>query len=378
MKKIGLLTMSCIPNYGAMLQTYATYIVFNKMIRQMEYNELEFEVINYEPMFQKKRYSRDILVQSILHGKGIRNRLHDVRDLFRIGHSETLKLHNISLPFQSRYLNYSNKEEHRINSYDAYVVGSDQTWNPGLMEDNTFLLDFTESHLKYSYASSIGVDKLSEEDIKRFQKYLSSFRYVSLREDVGCEIIENIIPDKTITQVLDPTLLLTSEEWSSIEAIKKDVCADYIFVYLAKSSETILSFAKKLAANTGFELKITATPDTYKFNHDKDYIGMLRPEEFIYYIHHAKFVVTNSFHGIAFSIIFGKDFYAAYNSAAVTKTNSRIESVLRAFDLETRLINKNRTSYKPIDYERVYRDLEMMRERSNDYIRNIITDVEEH
>lgn len=60
MKKIGLLTKACIPNYGAMLQIYATYIVFNRTIRQMGYNELEFEVINYEPMIQKKRYSRNV------------------------------------------------------------------------------------------------------------------------------------------------------------------------------------------------------------------------------------------------------------------------------------------------------------------------------
>lgn len=376
MKRIGLLTMSCIPNYGALLQTYATYIVFNNTIKNLKYKDISFEVINYEPMLQKKRYSRDALLHSIIYGKGFKDRLYDIHNLFKMRNSETLKLHNISIPFQMRYFNNLNENRNGIDFYDAYVVGSDQTWNPGLMEDDTFLLGFTGAVLKYSYASSIGVEHLNEDDVDRFQRNLKCFRSISLREDIGCEIIRRILPDKTITQVLDPTLLLTKEEWSLIESRQIELCKKYIFVYMAKPSDELLSFARTLGAESGYELKITSTPDTYKNVHDKDYIGMLSPEEFITYLHHAEYVVTNSFHGIAFSINFNKQFYTAYNSATVTKTNSRIESVLRLFDLESRLIS--RISSKPIDYEKVNMKLEMMREKSNDYIRNILKDVEEH
>ena len=248
--------------------------------------------------------------------------------------------------------------------YDVYMVGSDQIWNPRICSNIApYFLDFAPDGARcVSYASSFGVNELSGPVFYKYKQWLKRFSYIGLREKSGVNIVKGMALDAKVAHVLDPTLLLTVEDWSrvAIEPNKKPH-GTYLLLYdLIASSETV-ALAKRWANQNGWD--VIRIGD-----------GAYGPGEFIWLFSHAEAVVTNSFHGTVFSILHHRQFYSVIPTGV---TNAgRIESLLQSLSLSHRLVNASmcgRLEFGPrIEFESVDALLEKMQAKSIDFLKESI------
>ena len=204
--------------------------------------------------------------------------------------------------------------------YDHFIVGSDQVWNPQMpFNSSVEYLCFAPSHKRIAYAASFGISELSQEDQAYTTRMLRGFGPISVREHTGLEILKKSgRSDGTV--VLDPTLLLTAEEWAALER-KPGFIKDedpYLLSYLLDTgNEPAHAHARQLCSENGWKLIDINDPVQYA----RYGIG---PDEFLYLIHHAAHVCTDSFHASVFSTLFHRDFTVFTRG----KMNSRIVSLL--------------------------------------------------
>lgn len=351
-EKIGLLTFQNTMNYGAVLQAFALQNVCKK-------NGIESEIIDYYNNAVTKR-EKPITI----------NDLKSVKQLIKyllMFRAQNKKRKNIdyfcekNLKLSSQKFFQNNFEN--FNNYKGIIVGSDQIWNSNLTDNdlNYFLEKFENK--KYSYAASSGQNGIiNKEKIECLKK----FSFISVRESQ----LKQELQEKGISSelVLDPTLLLNKEYWSSFAA-KRMISRNYVLLYQMTTSSTIFSFAKKIAKENNLTL-INANPISMQLFKSRCIIGE-SPEEWVSLIKNADFVVTNSFHGLAFSINFNKQFFTEVKDNEANNS-SRIESLLNLFELNNRNINDVAfDEYKAIDYENCNRILQDMRYKSIDFIKQI-------
>lgn len=374
MKKLGIITLHFIPNYGAVLQSYA--------LKEVLQSYCDVEIIDYRQLSKEKNISPKMYLKAVISSHRIIDILKFPIRAYKIRYLTNFRKQ--LLRFYSEKLNLTKqiekKELYKLNgTYEGIVVGSDQVWSPSVLAgEYTLLLDFYRNK-KYSYASSLGVKSIPSGEIEIYQENLKLFTCLSCREDVGTKLINSILEDKICRTVLDPTLLLTRDEW------KKKCCSnniknkDGILVYLAKYEKNILNIAKKLQ-HISNNCTLIATPEVYRRlgrNERENWLYNISPEEWIEYFDKAGMVLTNSFHGIAFSINFNKQFYTCFHDAAdINGTNSRMENILEIFGLQSRNIAdiSQIKSNDFIDYKSVNKVLKKEREKSFDYINIIIND----
>ncbi len=255
------------------------------------------------------------------------------------------------------------------DKYDMFIVGSDQVWNCGRLNlDATYLLDFISDNAKKgSYASSIGMKKIPEKYKKQYWKYWREFQYLSCREQEGSRLIESLTGRK-VEWVLDPTLLLDKSEWEKIADCSVLDNEKYILLYMLDKSERLLEFAER--ASHVKNLKIIKIYSDIQKNNE---IG---PRQWIGYFLHAECVITNSFHGVAFSVNFNKDFYAEITQKPFfTESSSRITDFLNELGLTGCLIDDSRVVRTDnIEYGQVNRKLADLREKSLGYLLSMLGD----
>ncbi len=358
MIKIGILTFHRANNYGALLQTYALKFTLQKL-------GTEVKIINYLCPKIEKSYKLFAGKKSI---KWFIKACIKILILPKI-----IMTNNKFKIFRNKYLidslpitpaNINNIE----NKFDAFITGSDQVFNPKLTNfDSNFLLSFVkDTNKKYSYAASLGLTALSNKEESFFKKYLTSFHLISVREKQAASIISNIINKKVVTHI-DPTLLLNKEDWNKI-AYKKKNEEKYILVYLMDNNKKIINFAEKISKNKNLKL---ISIRSHFINRTKIKSICVTPEEWINYFINAEFIVTNSFHGLAFSINFNKTFFVDLLPSS-WPVNSRFENLLALTNLKDRLIDNIGTDYdKPIDWDSVNKIIEQEREKSISYLSRI-------
>ena len=259
--------------------------------------------------------------------------------------------------------------------FDKIIVGSDQVWNPEFCKERPmrYLLDFVkDDNKKVSYGSSFGVSEIQEDLKQDFVEYLGKFKYLSVREDAGQRIIYSLL-GREVPVVLDPTLLLRKEDWEKMAKLPKE--SDYIFLYEVFENPAAVDFAKALSKKTGLKIVHKKVHD-YGLKNKRRY-WFMTPEEWMGYILKAKYVVTTSFHGTAFSINFNKQFFVLPRQ----KTSSRQDTLLGKLGLKDRKIDSAKAiddsfinSIKDIDYSIVNPLLEEERAKSFDYLRKIVLD----
>lgn len=253
---------------------------------------------------------------------------------------------------------------------DIFLAGSDQIWstlNSHLSEWYS-LQWVANDHTKYSYAASIGVSSLTDSQKKEYAEGLSSFKTISLREKQAVEVFSQLFPNK-IRQDLDPTLLLDSLFWRKLESPKLHPYP-YVFVYMLRPDEKVIQIARKIAKERNCDIIFTGQfADKFKGIKTVCDAGV---EEFLSYIDNSEAIVTNSFHGTVFSILFEKPFL----SVKVSSTGSRAESLLDMLGLNTQLIDKPLDNYSlQIDYTAAKSILGKEREKSLSYLRDICKTV---
>lgn len=215
---------------------------------------------------------------------------------------------------------------------------------------------------KIAYAACIGYTNFSEKRQIRFRQLLKNFDALSVREIQGTEFTQQFT-DKTVYNVLDPTLLLDAEDYAKIAKPPKE--KDYILVYnCLKNNKKMLADAHKTAKERN--LKVIEI-SVYHYNRFKNKVKLdIGLEEWLGYFQNASYVFTNAFHGVCFSLIFKKNFYTY---ARGTK-DSRVTSILHLLNLEDKFL-QNDSPLPPladIDYDTVYRHLERERKSSQDFL----------
>ncbi len=260
-------------------------------------------------------------------------------------------------------------EINRCNSAKAYIAGSDQVWNP-IVFNPYYYLDFVpENSVRASYAASIGVTELPDSTKNQYREYLLKFDYISVREVSAKVAIGKFIPEKNIRVDLDPTFLLTKQEWEKLSYKgTNNIKGDYILLYILHIPENINELCRWLKKELDAEI-VLIDGDGYlgmKIAHDKT-IKDAGPEDFLALIRDAKAVVTSSFHGTAFSILFEKEFYSVLNA----DFPGRVANILNYFELFPILSNQKSFSRQRADYYRIRNKLEENRRNSEAYFNSI-------
>lgn len=373
MKKVGIITYYRYYNYGTVLQAHALQQAVSML------PDTKGELIDYRFF---KRANKSIWWYIKIRCKHV---LHYVTQYKEV--SRKLKYKNVFLEkraaFERFFEDYcqlsANKymlHEDLLNhppSYDVYMVGSDQTWSPLIGLNSSMFLQFAPvgSH-KVAYAPSIGVTAFNEEQKQYFREALSSFQHISCREDVGAEVLASCYDGKVPT-VLDPTLLLNSEQWSEI-AVKPDIEGDYILCYLIGDRPYYREYVWKLSKK--MNCPAYYIPVSWRdVGEGNNLLPEAGPREFLGLIKHAKCVCTDSFHGSIFSINFNTNFYTFLKHAGgeSASDNSRIVGILKKFGLESRLLSpQSAVAFEEIDYAPVNARLEALRAESWQYLKEAV------
>ncbi|MCK5524104.1 MAG: polysaccharide pyruvyl transferase family protein [Thiomargarita sp.] len=357
--KIALITMHYQSNYGAVLQGFAT----KKILSQ--YGEVE--TINY--FNPHLAYKLDLIrFEPSIHG--IKIMIHDIlrlKDRNKV--VKRFKKFIESNMNSSKLVTRHDIQNGAINDFDVYVCGSDQIWNPsafpsgdGKLDPIYFLSFANKKAKKISYASSTG--GYCFRDSEKVKDLLKDFTTISVRESDTQELLSQLL-ERDVFHVLDPTLLLSKEEW--FEALEIDTNyrsqkEDYILVYrVAKDpllKKVVEFFVKK------FGNKVVIIDQAFKpFINADFHIRDAGPIEFIELFANARFVITNSFHGTCFSINFKKPFVPVHSVWG----GNRIESLLNLFGLKDRLINDEKNIHQlsvDFNYEFLENKLECERAKS--------------
>lgn len=356
--KIGILTFQNTNNYGAVLQTYALQHYLKNVI-----DNHNVEVINY--------YNCAVTLREHPQRFAELKSLKQVVKYMLNNRSESKKSGAVKR-FVNEYIElskdvYYESEQPAFEGYDAIIVGSDQIWNLELTNhDLTYMLSRYNGK-GFSYAASIG-----QEDIltPSMVEAIRRLRMVSVREkSAQAELFQQGIEAE---EVLDPTFLLKKEEWFEMLPVNS-IRKRYVLLYQMTTSKSLYEFAKSLAKKKGVFL-INANPISCQIFKSRC-VRDTSPLEWLSLIKDATCVVTNSFHGLAFSINFEKTFYTEVRDNEA-KNSSRIQSLLETAGLTNRNIAAYNFSENEIDYIDVKKRLDKARLHSFDYLERVIKNIQ--
>ena len=249
------------------------------------------------------------------------------------------------------------------DTFDYFIVGSDQVWNCNWYPDINYF-KYIDSKKCLSYAASFGVYDIDDEHVVNVRETLNHLSGISVREDAGVKIAEKLT-DKPVVRNIDPTFLLDREDWGKVaKKPKNNIDKNYIIAFfLGNISKERRDRIENLAKKNNCEVMWIMRKE-YPLWED------FGPAEFLYSISHAKGVVTDSFHGTVFSIIFRKPFYSLNRDQNLQNMNSRLDTVLNLFSLQERHVLDENMSAD--DFLFIYSDstdnvIEKERENAKNY-----------
>ena len=365
-KKVNIITILDVANFGSMLQAYALATIIERFGYSVEF-------INY----WRYGYTTADKVRTFLKDSSLGNLLRRV--VFAL--SALL----FYAPLRRRLRRFVTERFHFTRPYhsieglrnnppsgDIYLSGSDQIWN-GVHNngiDHAFYLDFGKSP-RIAYAASAGMEEFSGRELPIIKDLLSNYDAISVRESQTCSYLKSL-GLKDVRHVLDPSLLLTMEEWKRIINYKSNTSKDkYLLVYSVErfDNDFVFSQAKKLAQELNLKVYVVCTTypvNVEKYNFSKVY-ALASVSTFLRLMINASFVVACSFHGMAFAINFNKEFV----SILVNKFNIRMESLANLLNITHRIIRNEDISCKlllPINYAEINIRLEQERKSSLQFL----------
>lgn len=310
-QRIGLITFHRAKNLGAALQTYALYTYLNDKICSTEI--IDYYPNNAIPIYNAFTKRALQIAKKIIGGKEQKSRYQ------RYAKFDTF----INECKRSKKVYYGDQAiEADPPSYDLIISGSDQILNTTLTGNSrAYYLSFAQEMPKMSYASSFGRSNISDIEDEYIKKYLPDFQAVSVREESGKEIVDQRI-NCFSEVVVDPVFLLSREKWDILAPLlNKD---RYIFVYAMENTTWLIKTIEQVSENYKLPIKIVLGGD-FRLSIDGEVDSSCGPREFLSYIKNAELIVTNSFHGTAFSIIFEKKFICVAHS----EKNTRLEHLCK-------------------------------------------------
>ncbi|HHD2595317.1 TPA: polysaccharide pyruvyl transferase family protein [Clostridium perfringens] len=353
-QKIGIVTFHCSYNYGSILQTYALQKYISK-----EFGDVK--IINYVSKdFEQYRLFR------YTYYKRPGYFFEDLRYL-----TKNYRRMRSFKSFSKNYLKLTSNIYYKLESmrelndeFDAFICGSDQIWNPGCTFglNPVYFLGFANPNKKrIAYAPSIACNYVSDEILQKFKNYLTYLDSISVREEKGRDILK-LATDKTVSVVLDPTLLLDKEDY--VELLSDNKNGEYIFVYMLEGiDKKMLEYAEMLSKNKNIPIIYISKNNLSIFSNSKNFYG-ISPNEFLNLLSNAKYIVTNSFHATVFSIIFEKNFCTFKTETS----SSRMVDLLNKLNLNYRLYNELFDIDENINYFEVKENLNSYRRESIKYL----------
>tara|TARA_R110000850_G_scaffold120556_5_gene237921 strand:- start:3422 stop:4546 length:1125 start_codon:yes stop_codon:yes gene_type:complete len=327
--KIAILTIHWANSYGGSLQSLATQEVLSR------YGDVK--IIDYKTKHLEKT------MWLVRFGTRPRDILRMGKDLFRLPSRHKL-LKNFKLFFQSNYkltkkICSDNDLQGLNEEFDVFVCGSDQIWNPNILESfdlNYYLKFVKDDRKKIAYASSKGSYIYNKEEEGKIISELERFNAIGVREIDTKNYLDEKLSNKKIEHVLDPTLLLDKNEWLSLLNIQnKEFCEPYLFVYTLKKDSFVRNLIKKISSKLNLKVVVIDQDPILGFHAD-EHIRGASPKDFVDLIFNASFVLTNSFHGTAFAANFEKPFLSIRPE---TGTN-RIKDFLLKIGESNRLVDE--------------------------------------
>lgn len=370
-KKVAIITLFANNNFGNKFQNYAAQILFESLnydVRTITYADCP---------------TPNILIKKIIH------RILTFTDFEK--KCNNLKKRNEQrqeyiFDFSKKYIriapmvSYKHLPADFAQQYDYFVTGSDQVWHcwkNDRHELEYFFLMFAAPSQRLTIAPSFGFDEFPKKYIKTYKKGLEGFEYLSVREERGAELIKELT-GKDATVLLDPTMLIDTSEWLKILRKPSQYIDDkYIFVYaLGGFKGAVKDKTCKLAADLG--LCIIDIMDI-----DSDYYIHTRPDEFLYWIHNARLVVTDSFHASVFSILFNRPFVVTERSD-IKGMGSRLDTLFNKFGITGRYFDELKDGFDnegdtrdklfTVDYSGVPAVLEVERKKAEEFYKKCFHD----
>ena len=371
--KLGLITIYHVPNYGSVLQTYAT----QELLRSFGH---DVRVIRYN-YFNERYY------EEAGHTQSLRERLYFLKPLL-MPFSKAAVLQR----FRNKYLNFTDLfnsieelNKYDWEDYDAFIVGSDQVWNTKfLFGDPGFLLSFVpESKKRISLSSSFATKTVCNKYEKVFKRELSKFAAISVREQNGVDIIHSQLGvDLPVVVTLDPTLLLDNKQWITLFPLNckkqhsKPYILYYMWAYAFEPRPYIFEVVKYYQQKLGYDvvaLEGIRESKGYKDIHFIDADNSTIPE-FIELFNNAALVITSSFHGTAFAINFGVPLVSIVPNNA---GDDRQTTLLKACGADSSIIKINTeisTINPTYDVNKVKARLDRIRQASIQWIKDNINE----
>lgn len=328
--KVGILTYHNAINYGAVLQAYALQQVILNFGAECEI--LDYACPAVDKQYRRKKLSERASWKVYVMDFFSAHRLDDKKAAFAAFSRKNLKL-------SSKIRTFSADD---LKGFDVVIVGSDQVFNPKNTEgDSAYLLDFSGHFKKVSYAGSIGnndyLDLWQTKYNVDYKKLLGAFSDISFREKEAADFASNLF-GKQYETVLDPVLLGGNALWKQFCVEAKE---EYIFVYNLGNISLTAEYVHALHKKTGLKVYVVNKDIKGDVMFRKyENISSVSPDGFVKMLFGAKYIVTDSFHGTAFSILFHKDFYSVVNPNK-ENTNSRLFSLLSGLGLENRIVSSN-------------------------------------
>lgn len=331
--RINIITLNGYKNYGNRLQLFALSTILKKIIG-------DIRLFCYSPKKTSQKIKDCIKYSFVFCGKYEKER----------------KLYF----FTKKNI----PKDTRDCSCDYSIVGSDQVWNPMFLKNKDYLLDVPGASNKVSYAASIGFESLQEAQKARFEHALAGYKVISVREQSAKDLLQPLT-DKKIEVVLDPTLFLGREEYERLEKKPKNLADNekYILCYVLGNrdhEEKIEKFAKEKGYKTIY----------FSDRRDSDY-GV---EEFLYLIHHAQLICTDSFHACVFSFIFERPFVAFRRTGEANYMYTRLQNLIDTFKLKNREFNGKQITKEnlEVDYTEAKKILKKEQKKSLDFLKRAL------
>ena len=357
MKKVGLITYHKSYNYGAMLQVYATQYIIKKI-------GYDCKIIDYVNKDEEKE-------NKLFFYKSNFTLMHNVKDLIRNIFLKSYFIRNKNFKNFFDKLDRTQKVTNCMEiselRFDTYIVGSDQVWNPSITGNKfepAYLLDF-RAKKKISYASSMGSHKLSDSEMIYIKDKLRDFNAISVREKFAKEQLNELGINCKI--VCDPTLLIDKKGWINNcydDSILNTIPKNYIILYLLEPfSDKISEILLKVKSVYKLPIVYIAFSNSKKKNVDY-HLTNVTPERFVSLINNSNLVLTDSFHGTAFSVNLNKQFISILNPS----NPKRVEDFLVSLGLEKNIYS-DKIQKNHIDYGEINLKIEDIRKDSIEFLK---------
>lgn len=364
-KKVSLITRHAIVNYGSFLQALATQNILEELGLEVDIIDYIRDDENYKNVIdlllkKSKKWNKNILTRIIY-------RVVQWPDHYFCGIAFEQK-RNEFLNITKKYTSLTQLREKPLIA-DYYCTGSDQVWGEIGFEkyDGAYFYDFPrkEGSKLVAFAASFGKSQYEEHIMNEYTRLLSPYDYITVREKTALELVNK--SGKESQLILDPTLVFGRERWMKyLPTIKRK---NYVLLYQLNTNKEMDDYAVKFAKKANLKL-IRISVELHNGLRSGKFKWCLSPFEFMAYVNEAKYMITDSFHGTAFAIMFNTQFIEVLPEEKKTRN----KNILQMFGLEDRILeNKNDFSFisKNIDYDLVNQKLKVEQEKSMNILKEI-------